>query len=409
MPSAPGGALDVFARALQPAVTATGVARTVSVENIPGGGQLIALTRFVSAERAVPDAVLVGGSGMLGAAVAFGSPLGLADVTPIARLISEYMVILTPADSPFRTLQDFIEAFRRHPESIAWGGGQARGVEQLLVWQIAVAADVDPRRVTFVPFAGQGEMMPSLLGHQVAVGIGTVGQAVPYLDAHTVRVLGVTSPSRLPEFNAPTLREQGLGVDVEIWKALVAPPGISVADRARLEAAAETVARSSEWRDAIARYQWTDRFLVGPAFARFLSEEEARVRELGRRVNARATNRSATTGPYPTLVLLALAAASVAFARTAPRAPTVRAQRGDAAIRRVAPIAIAMTISVVTLEWAGFVVVASVLFWVTARSFDSTHPWRDAVWAAASSTCAYLLFARLLELPLPAGVLGHWL
>lgn len=85
-----------------------------------------------------------------------------------------------------------------------------------------------------------------------------------------------------------------------------------------------------------------------------------------------------------------------------------RAQRRDAALRRVVSIAIVMTISVVIFERAGFVVVASGLFWVTARSFDSTHPWRDAGWAATFSICAYLLFARLLELPLPAGMLGHW-
>jgi hypothetical protein len=49
-----------------------------------------------------------------------------------------------------------------------------------------------------------------------------------------------------------------------------------------------------------------------------------------------------------------------------------------------------------------------VLFWLTARGFNSTRPLRDAGIAVAVSTATYLLFVRLLQLPLPRGVLAAW-
>jgi putative tricarboxylic transport membrane protein len=60
-------------------------------------------------------------------------------------------------------------------------------------------------------------------------------------------------------------------------------------------------------------------------------------------------------------------------------------------------------------ERAGFVIAAAVLFWLTARAFDGRHPIRDAVFAIGLSAGAYVLFARVLDLTLPAGVLEGWL
>ena len=61
------------------------------------------------------------------------------------------------------------------------------------------------------------------------------------------------------------------------------------------------------------------------------------------------------------------------------------------------------------VERGGFVIASTALFWATARAFDPRHPARDAIFAVAVSVGAYLLFARVLQLPLPAGVLAGWI
>ena len=101
-PAAPGGGWDQTARVMQQVLQRIGVARTVSVENIPGAAGTIGLARFSGAERAKGDALMVNGLIMLGAIVTHGSPVTFRDVTLIARLTGEYEVIVVPAASPLR-------------------------------------------------------------------------------------------------------------------------------------------------------------------------------------------------------------------------------------------------------------------------------------------------------------------
>ena len=72
-------------------------------------------------------------------------------------------------------------------------------------------------------------------------------------------------------------------------------------------------------------------------------------------------------------------------------------------------IAAGIVLDLVLLERAGFVIASTALFWLTARAFDSSRPARDALFALGVSICAYLLFARALQLTLPAGVLAGWI
>jgi putative tricarboxylic transport membrane protein len=169
--------------------------------------------------------------------------------------------------------------------------------------------------------------------------------------------------------------------------------------------------QSPVWRDALVRYRWSDRYLAGDAFARFTDSEEARVRDILRKLGTggATTATLSSAGPYPMLVLAglaltALAAAVAAFRAHAPAADSVRA-----GWKAIALIAAGIVIDVVLLERAGFVIASAALFWLTARAFDPEHPARDAAFALGVSIGAYLLFARALQLTLPAGVLAGWI
>jgi hypothetical protein len=73
-----------------------------------------------------------------------------------------------------------------------------------------------------------------------------------------------------------------------------------------------------------------------------------------------------------------------------------------------ASIATGMALALALMEQAGFVLASTALFWLTARAFDKQHPGRDALFALAVSTGAYLLFVRVLNVMLPAGVIARW-
>jgi putative tricarboxylic transport membrane protein len=403
-PAAPGGGWDQTARVMQQALQRDGLARLAPVENIPGAAGTIGLARFIGAERGRGDVVMVSGLIMLGGIVTHRSPVTLGDVVPIARLTGEYEVIAVPAASPFHSLQDLIAAFKAQPGSISWGGGSAGGSDQILAGLFADAVGVAPNRVNYIAFSGGGESMSAILGGTVSVGINGFAEFAPQLEAGTLRALAISSAERLPGVAIPTLREQGVNVEFENWRSLVAPPGISATDRQQIEAVVRAMVQSPSWRESLARYRWLDRYLDGDAFARFVDAEEARVRVILKKLGTGSTDTGSVVpaGPYPRLVLIGLVVFGLAAAS---RVRKSRRQSTDgAASPGATPVILVATgvgLHLLLAERAGFVVAASLLFWCTARAFDDRHPVRDAVAALAMSLASYVLFARVLQLTLP--------
>src|SRR4030095_14981908 len=235
-PAAPGGGGDQTARVMQQVLPRTGIARTAPVENIPGAAGTIGLARFVGSEQGRDDTLLVSGLIMLGGIIMHHSPVTLREVTPIARLTGEYEVIVVPANSPFRTLGDLIGALRERPESLSWGGGSAGGSDQILAGLVAEAVGVPPGRINYIAFSGGGESLSAILGGQVSLGVNGLAELDPQIQAGTVRALAISSAARLPGLDVPTLREQGVDVEFENWRSVVAPPGIGAAQRQRVRA-----------------------------------------------------------------------------------------------------------------------------------------------------------------------------
>ena len=423
-PAAPGGGWDQTARVMQQVVQQTGLARTVSVENVPGAAGLIGLARFIGAERGNGDAVMVNGLIMLGAIVTQKSDVTFANVTPIARLTGEYEVLTVPTNSPFTTMADFVRAFRERPEAISWGGGSAGGSDQILAGLIADAVGVAPRRVNYIAFSGGGESLSAILGGQVSVGINGLAEFAPQIEAGTVRALAISSAERLPGLDIPTLREQGVDVEFENWRSVVGPPGLSAADRQRMEGAVASLVASAEWQAALAKYRWIDRYLAGPEFTRFVAAEERRVQNILTRFGTDDENVSSLNVgmAYPAIVLGGLAIfgalsyvgrlrSYVGRLRGEERShraadPPTTAPPTPTHWRPVALIAAGVILNLLLAETGGFIIASVALFWFVARAFDPQHPVRDALFAVAVSVGAFLLFGRLLELQLPAGVLA---
>lgn len=401
-PAAPGGGWDQTARVMQHVLQSAGIVRTASVENISGAAGTIGLARFISAERGNGNTVMASGLIMLGAIVTHRSPVTLRDVTPIARLTGEYEAVVVARNSPFRSLHDLIRAFKARPEAISWGGGSAGGTDQILAGLIADAVGVDPRRVNYIAFSGGGESLSAIVGGQVSAGINGLAEFGAQIEAGTVRVLGISSAERLPGIDVPTLRELGVAVELENWRSVVAPPGISAADRQRLEAAIAAMVRSAAWREALQRYRWRDRYLGGDAFARFTDDQEARVLSILRKLGTgRADSMPLASAVYPMLVLAGLGICFVLAAAGTVRGRTWHSREAAPRWRALAPIVTGIALNLLLAERAGFVIASAGLFWFTARAFDARHPFRDAVFAAAISIGSYVLFARVLQLSLP--------
>lgn len=275
-PASPGGGWDQTARAMADALRKSGLVGDVDVVNSPGAGGAIGLAQFLG-EPGKGDALLVGGLVMISAIRAHRATVSLAQATPIARLTGDYEVIAVPAASDLEDLAELVQALRINPGAVTWGGGSGGGADELFLAELARAIGVEPVRLNYVAFSGGGEVLEALLANRLTAGISGYSELASAIEAGRLRPLAISSPRRLPQVPVATLRDQGIDVTFVNWRGVFAPPALSENQRAVLQSLIDAMARTAAWRDALRRHGWSDLYLTGDAFARFLQEEEARV------------------------------------------------------------------------------------------------------------------------------------
>jgi putative tricarboxylic transport membrane protein len=274
-PAAPGGGWDQTARTIQATLQSEGLVSNIQVENVAGAGGTIGLQQFVNRSSGDPTATIVGGYVMVGAIIANASPVTLADITPLARLTGEYVVVVAPADSPINTAEDLANALRADVGAVTWAGGSAGGVDHIAAGLFAKAAGANPAEINYIPYSGGGEALAALLGGQVTVGVSGYSEFSGQIDAGALKVIGITAPERQAYLDAPTFVEQGFDVDVQNWRMIAGAPGISDEDKANLLGAIEAMAASDAWNAELANKGWVNTFLAGDDFATYLDEQVA--------------------------------------------------------------------------------------------------------------------------------------
>jgi putative tricarboxylic transport membrane protein len=270
-PAAPGGGWDQTARSMQSSLQEAGTVPNVQVINVPGAGGTIGLAQFVNDAKGDPTKLIVGGYVMVGAIIANQSPVSLSDVTPVARLTGEYDAIVVPAASDIKTMADLVAKLKADPGAVSWAGGSAGGVDHIAAGLIAKAVGVDPTKINYIPYSGGGEALAAILGGQVTAGISGLGEFQGQIDSGDLRLLAVTGGASTP--TAPTLKDQGIDVEVMNWRMVAAAPGLTPEQTADLVATVEAMANSEQWKGVLASKNWQNTFLAGDDFKAYLDGE----------------------------------------------------------------------------------------------------------------------------------------
>ncbi|MFC7692771.1 tripartite tricarboxylate transporter substrate-binding protein [Paeniroseomonas aquatica] len=127
IPAGPGGGWDGLGRAIEQVARQAGLVGTFQFENVGGAGGSVGLPRFVGQRRGRPDALMVTGSIMVGATLTNRTPVGMKDLTPVARLTEEAGVVVVPASSDIKDLAGLLAALKANPGGVSVGGGSAGG------------------------------------------------------------------------------------------------------------------------------------------------------------------------------------------------------------------------------------------------------------------------------------------
>ena len=272
-PAAPGGGWDQTARAIQDALTGAGISGNVQVTNVPGAGGTIGLAQFIQDSKGDATKLIVSGYVMVGAILTNKSPVGLDAVTPIARLTGEYEVIVVPAASDLKTLDDLTKKLTADPGSVSWAGGSAGGTDHIAAGLYAKTVGVDPKQVNYVAFSGGGEALAAVLGAQTTVGISGYGEFQSQVEAGALRVLGVSAPERIKVVDAPTFKEGGVDLVVQNWRMVAAGPGLTPEQVAAITADIEKMVNSEQWKKTLETKGWINTYLAGDEFKAQLAKE----------------------------------------------------------------------------------------------------------------------------------------
>ena len=275
IPANPGGGWDQTGRNLASAMQSAKLVSSVQFDNKGGAGGTIGLAQFVNSSKGDPNAVIIGGMVMVGAIYLENSPVNLTMVTPLARLTGEYEMIVVPSSSPHKSMADLVKAFKANPGGVSWGGGSAGGTDHILVGLIAKAAGVDPAKINYVPFKGGGEAIAAIVGGHVTAGVSGIGEFAEQVKGGRMRALAVSSRSKME--GHPSLKEQGLDVELSNWRGIFGAPGITTAQRDALIKIIQGATESASWKTTLEKLGWSPIFLSGDAYKKFIDEDTKRI------------------------------------------------------------------------------------------------------------------------------------
>lgn len=278
-PAGVGGGWDTFAREQQAAMRTASIVNNAQVINIPGAGGTIGLAAFASREGTANN-ILATGSAMVGGIALNDSPVTLDDVNLMARVSVDYSAIVVPADSPYLTFDDLMKAYKADQGSIVWTGGSAGSIDHLLIAEMSLFQGLDAAEMTYIPRSGSGEAVQTLLSDTAAAAAVGYNEVADQVEAGSIRALAVSAPEAQEGNDVPTMKSQGYDIVLENWRGWLAAPGITDAEKEELLAIITETNDSPEWKDALARNQWSDAFLTGPELEEFVRMDTERTEKL---------------------------------------------------------------------------------------------------------------------------------
>ena len=274
----PGGGSDVLARTIVVMLEKEKLLPVrMQVVNKTGGNAAVAAAYLAEKKGETHTLGLITSVWIATPLTSAEAKVTLRDLTPVARLVFEPAVFAVRADSPYKTMRDFIEAARANPGKLKQSGGSLTSRDSIMRQALQLHTGT---KWAFVSFQGGGERVAALLGGHVDMMIIEPQEAGEQIRAGKMRVLAQIAEKPLPSYpGVPTLKEAGYDVSVPPQiRALVAPPGIPKEVIAYWEDLFDKLHNTASWQKYVADNQLEEGFLTGPDLAKSIDKIENELR-----------------------------------------------------------------------------------------------------------------------------------
>ena len=276
----PGGGNDVLARRIANISDQEKLLPVrLQVANKPGGGSITGMS-YVVEKKGEPHTIAAFANTWVTAPMTSAeSKVSWKDLTPIARLVTEPAVVAVRADSPYKSLKDFIEAAKKNPGKLKQSGGSPMSRDGVVR---AMLQKTTGAQWAFISFPGGGERMAALLGGHVELIIVEPQEAGEHIRNGTLRVIAQVAENRIKAFpTVPTIRESGFEIPYyAVFRGIVGPPGMPRDAVAYYEDYLARLVKTRAWQLYLDEHFFDDAFQRSGDFSKFIDEFAERVRPI---------------------------------------------------------------------------------------------------------------------------------
>jgi putative tricarboxylic transport membrane protein len=255
----PGSGVDNTARIAQSILQMQKIVEPqINVVNKPGGAYAVAYS-YLSQFPGDGGKLAVQTSTPLAALLTGQLSVNYFELTPIANLITEPILLMVRAESPIASSKDLAQRLKADPAALSIALATARGnAFHITAALFARAAGADLKKLKIVVYGSSGEAVTALLGGHVDIVAVTPGNFLPLYETKKIRLLGIASPRRLGGLLAtvPTFKEQGFDVVFDLPRSVMGAKGLTPDQVRYWDNAFGRMVKTNEWRQAVEKNQW---------------------------------------------------------------------------------------------------------------------------------------------------------
>jgi len=283
VPAGTGGGADQMARTIQGIITKHQLMKQSMVVINKSGGAGGEGFLDVKASRNNPHKLIITLSNLFTTPLATGIPFAWKDLTPVAMMALDEFVLWVNAETPYKSVKEYIDAVKNEPGKFKMGGTGSKQEDQIITVALEKATGT---KMTYIPFRGGGEVAVQLVGKHVDSTVNNPIEAVAQWRANSVRPLCVFDSKPLPYTekvanntawgDIATCKSQGLDVEYLMLRGIFTVPGATKDQVDYYVDVLKKVRETPEWKTLMNEGAFNNTFMTGADYAKWVETEDKR-------------------------------------------------------------------------------------------------------------------------------------
>ncbi len=278
IPADEGGGMDTAARTLASAMQKSNLLPDgADFNNIGGLDSSKTIHEFMK-EQGNDNALMMVGAVTIGGLLYNKSPFTMNQVTPLARLASDYQAIAVSANSPIKTMAQLLNEIKKDSGNLTIGGGANGGPDHIMAGFIYKKYNLSTDKMKYFSFSDGGKIIQALNGGAIDFAFTSLSDLRAGEEAGLIRILSVSSKKRLDNLpRVPNYKESDLDTTIEIWRGVVGAPNMSKKGKKQWLKILDATNNGYDWNRTLEKNIWNNAYISGNKFGKFMAKETKKI------------------------------------------------------------------------------------------------------------------------------------